>query len=261
MMQTAGTLAAQRRTQKAVQQVLEDLRPGQTELELAASLRGRLLGMGATGFFHEPLAWIGKRTAFEGMGRKADTFPSSRALERGDNLILDVAPCFPDGVCDVSHAAGLEPSPRLVLGLQALQELRDLLPGWVSERYTGRDITAAVTAHARTRGLESCQHHYLFGALGHRVYTSPPLLRGSAFGLGLGSGLRLFGRAAAHRVAPGLVPWPFWSDSRHSNSPPGDGLWSVEPHLRIGSVGVKWEELMLIEGGQARWLDPENPLF
>ena len=36
-----------------------------------------------------------------------------------------------------------------------------------------------------------------------------------------------------------------------------DGLWSLEPHVRRGEVGYKFEELLVLEGGRARWLDPE----
>ena len=70
-----------------------------------------------------------------------------------------------------------------------------------------------------------------------------------------------FEKLAAHRVLPGLTSWPFISESRRSGTAPREGLWSIEPHLAIGSLGLKWEELLVVEKGQARWLDESNPLM
>jgi len=36
-------------------------------------------------------------------------------------------------------------------------------------------------------------------------------------------------------------------------------LWAVEPHLARGDIGVKWEELLVIENGDAYWLDDAVP--
>jgi hypothetical protein len=33
----------------------------------------------------------------------------------------------------------------------------------------------------------------------------------------------------------------------------------VEPHAGKDGVGAKWEEILVIEGGEARWLDESPP--
>ncbi len=38
-----------------------------------------------------------------------------------------------------------------------------------------------------------------------------------------------------------------------------DGLWLVEPHAGKEGVGAKWEEILVIEDGKARWLDDNPP--
>jgi Xaa-Pro aminopeptidase len=37
------------------------------------------------------------------------------------------------------------------------------------------------------------------------------------------------------------------------------GLWAVEPHLATKGVGVKFEELLLIDDNGAQWLDDDLP--
>lgn len=44
-----------------------------------------------------------------------------------------------------------------------------------------------------------------------------------------------------------------------SDHPAHDGLWLVEPHAGQGEVGAKWEEILVIEDSQARWLDDTAP--
>jgi hypothetical protein len=52
---------------------------------------------------------------------------------------------------------------------------------------------------------------------------------------------------------------PLWNTLKTSDHEPHDGLWLVEPHAGLGSVGAKWEEILVIEDGKARWLDDEPP--
>jgi hypothetical protein len=40
---------------------------------------------------------------------------------------------------------------------------------------------------------------------------------------------------------------------------PHDGLWLVEPHAGLGPIDAKWEEILVIEDGNARWLDDDSP--
>lgn len=64
------------------------------------------------------------------------------------------------------------------------------------------------------------------------------------------------GIAAAH--ADGSLP-PTWNDQAPCDHPAGSGLWAVEPHIAVGAVGVKWEELLVVDGCDAYWLDDEVP--
>ena len=52
---------------------------------------------------------------------------------------------------------------------------------------------------------------------------------------------------------------PLWNTQATSAHPAYDGLWLVEPHAGLGPVGAKWEEILVVEDGRARWLDDNPP--
>ena len=52
---------------------------------------------------------------------------------------------------------------------------------------------------------------------------------------------------------------PLWNQQAASDHGAHDGLWLVEPHAGRGDVGAKWEEILVIEQGRARWLDECPP--
>jgi hypothetical protein len=36
---------------------------------------------------------------------------------------------------------------------------------------------------------------------------------------------------------------------------PKTGVWAIEPHIRVGAFGAKFEELLIVEPDRAYWLD------
>ena len=52
---------------------------------------------------------------------------------------------------------------------------------------------------------------------------------------------------------------PLWNASQASDHAAHDGLWLVEPHAGKGETGAKWEEILVIDQGQARWLQDRPP--
>lgn len=52
---------------------------------------------------------------------------------------------------------------------------------------------------------------------------------------------------------------PLWNNLKASEHALHDGLWLVEPNAGKDGVGEKWEEILVIEEGNARWLDQEPP--
>ena len=37
------------------------------------------------------------------------------------------------------------------------------------------------------------------------------------------------------------------------------GLWAMEPHIRAGGIGAKWEEILVVTDSDAYWLDDDVP--
>jgi len=50
-----------------------------------------------------------------------------------------------------------------------------------------------------------------------------------------------------------------FNDWSVADKPPEPGLWAMEPHLRKGGLGAKWEELLVITERDAYWLDDDLP--
>tara|TARA_R110002074_G_scaffold111170_3_gene238887 strand:+ start:541 stop:1344 length:804 start_codon:yes stop_codon:yes gene_type:complete len=255
--------APERRAQSLARECLAravaELAPGHTERDVGASLRKHAFSLGARGFFHEPLVWFGERTRLDKSRLKS--LPGRTRLQLGDVVMLDIAPNF-DGVpADVSVTTSLGENPTVVKGQEALRELRARIPERVHSCGTARELVQWVDSWARSAGLELHQEGYLFHALAHRVYRTPawPWVNRSVGGVGLAAGIQLFGAAALSKL-PGLgARWPFWNDTRASQRPIGAGLWSFEPHLILTDIGVKWEELLVVDASGARWLEPDPP--
>jgi hypothetical protein len=233
---------------------------GQTERDIDTNLREHARVLGARGFFHEPLVWIGERTCLRSSRLKS--LPGETQLAQGDVVILDVAPNF-DGIpADVSLTASLGSNVAVARGLRALDELRAMVPAQVDSGLTSRELVRWVREWAADAGLELRQEGYLFHALAHRVYRTPnwPLASSSIGGLGLAAGIQLFGTALLSKLPGAGGRWPFWNDSRASQRRPGPGLWSFEPHILVDGIGVKWEELLVIDQAGTRWLEPDSPI-
>ena len=228
-----------------------------TEAQLAERVEQRLKADGARGFFHKPLVWFGERTAPTAKRTRTDAFPSAKVLEHGMAAIVDAAPLFDGYTADVSVSFACGENATVSRGKVVLEELRMAIPRWVNGGRTARLVCQEVERHLATVEFASCQKSYLFDALARRVYRFPPsfLTRHTLLGMSAATILRLFGQALRSKLPGDRAGWPFWNDSDAADLRPGRGLWSVEPHFARGGVGVKWEELLVIDADGAWWLE------
>ncbi|MHB1843830.1 MAG: M24 family metallopeptidase [Deltaproteobacteria bacterium] len=251
----------QRDAYAAAQEVAGRFREGMTEREAAAELRAALGARGVRDYFHVPFAWFGDRTAFLGPWRLRRFLPTARKLERGEPVILDVAP-IRDGVsADIGYACALGDCPAVSDGVRALGRARTLILGLVREGKTMAEVARATEALAREQGFEPRQRGYPFAVLGHRVgpVALSALRRPIVLGFGLGTGLELVSngltaKLPGHRIEPTL-----WSAAPECERPPPMGLWAIEPHWASGALGVKFEEILVAEPKGFRWLDDDLP--
>jgi len=250
----------QRVSYAVLEAVSGTLEVGETEQAVARRIHRGLRAAGAENYFHVPVALFGDRTTYPGNFGKFEALPTPRRLAAKDVVILDAAPIFAGYTVDTSLAVRLggEPLPRAFE--QALAFCRADICARVNAGEKMRDITRAIDAAITTRGLANCHKKHINAVLGHRVTRETrPYLRGRAiWGLAPRQVAWFFVRGyLAKNGRPAFTP--SWNHSRQSDCLPQDGLWAVEPHVAADGMGAKFEDILVIEHGHARYLDDDLP--
>ncbi len=248
--------------------VADELAPGLTEREAAAMIEGRLRSEGVRKFFHVPFAWFGDRTALAGISTPLDFFPTTRTLEVGTPVVLDVAPVVDGYVAGAAHSCSVGDNTAAKQAAADLRPFRSLIGQRVNRGDSRGEIYRAVEDLVVDLGYHNRHRRYPFGALGHRVTrqrrlpVDPRLLGFSAVGA-----TQLLGRALAARLPARLtrhVPAlaarsPFVNVGPGSDEPLEQGLWLFEPHISRDGVGAKFKEVLVVGEANARWLDDSPP--
>lgn len=289
----------QRIAYDAVVEVAKNLKTGDTERDAAQMIDTELKRHGITRYFHAPFAWFGDRTAFAGIERPFDMrnfplqlapphfgqkfMPTTRQLEDGMCVILDVAPIFNDCSADIGYAYAHGRNDAVEKALDDLAVFRPLILGGVCKEKTMAEIYADVSEALMDMGYENCHAKYPQGVLGHKVGKIPtryipriPVMRFE---------VSTFLYLAAEEITRLINPWDnhtaLWAENTRVSADPG--LWAVEPHIGLvhngrvdapsgtglgqatdgerpsGDFGVKWEELLHITDNNAYYLDDYLP--
>ncbi|MEP6623770.1 MAG: M24 family metallopeptidase [Acidimicrobiia bacterium] len=237
--------------------VLDNLHDGITEREVARQLFTRYRDEGVRGYFHLPVVLFGDRTAVPDPWTVLGFWPTGRTLGPGDPVIVDASPVFGDYLVDTSqsHRHG----PNEVHAAIASDDLafRDSILDAVRGGATFREIAVHVDAEVTAAGYSNRHVKHPGEVLGHRVARLGREVEpdGDGFDQTL---ISWFVTEVAAATTP-EHPSPTWNHHRGSDHPPPDGLWAVEPHIARDGIGVKWEELLVVRGGEVRWLDESPP--
>jgi hypothetical protein len=256
----AGIAAAQRVTRAVIHDVAGTLAAGDSEQAVAQRLEAGLVRAGVRAWLHTPYAWFGERTRFAGFHDwEPDALPTGRRLDPGDAFILDAAP-FVDGhpadyaFSGVFGTGGPQHTVHRRLR-EALARLKDSLVGWARTAPTGKALFDTLGAAAREAGFDVVHSLYPGAVLGHRFDSLPRWLQrlprvgwGFQPPLVVGYGLAL----ARHRLAG--APYPLIN---HVAVDRPLGVFAIEPHIASGSVGAKFESVLVVDGDETRWLDPD----
>jgi Xaa-Pro aminopeptidase len=240
------------------------LEPGVTEREAARRMRRFLRDNGVEDFFHIPFAWFGERTAFrapKGPWTPLHFFPTNKRLTAGMPYVLDCSPVVDGYVADIGYAGVLGgPGANRVFDalMRDLAAHRVLILERIKAGDTLAEVYTAVDALLARQGYESRHKVYPGRVIGHQVarMTQRRNLGRTAFGFGLRT-LETLGRELVTEGVKGRSP--LWADGRASRHAPRRGLWAVEPHIGFRDVGVKFEELLVVTGDDAYWLDDDLP--
>jgi len=265
-----GFTNIQRLAYKAVTEVASLIQEGWTEQQAADLVGQYLRDSGVKAFFHEPYAWFGDRTRFDGIRRKhyGDFNPTYRRLKSDDVVILDVAPILDGYTGDIGYTFSLQKNPELEEAKKFLLKLRKFIPAYFDlvifpsplrgegvrragegDMNSGRDIWRKIEDDIQDAGYDNIHKIYPFHVLGHRLRRVP--FSGSALATPLRFSLHSFYSILSHGMFPELLG----PDHRGSLK----GLWAIEPHIGGKNFGAKFEEILIIDEKGARWLDNEVP--
>ncbi len=239
----AGYLDAQRLARSAAHEVASLVRPGWTEKQAASLLDTYLYDCGVRSFFHKSFAWFGDRTRFRGISKVTQFAPSPRVLRESEVFILDVAPILKGFICDIGYSSCAGENLEFQKAQTVLAEIRDAIPSLFCEGATGKTICDSVDGLIQSAGYDAVHHLYPFSVLGHRVHQG--VSEQGSFSL-LGFGWQSYWEF----LSRGLLGQLLNQDYRGKL----DGLWAIEPHLGAKDFGIKFEEILVVERGQARWL-------
>lgn len=267
---TDGELDGFRRSQRLAYECAEtvardELKPGMSERETARLMKIWLLDHGVDEWFHQPFAWFGDRTAFRGLiglkqlgGFNPAFYPGLRRLEENMPFILDCAPTLHGFTSDIGYCGVIGSNPIQEKMMDDLLAYRQLIVDLVRQRKLLSEVSQAVDALCARQGYQPRHKAYPFSVLAHRVekLDDQAVTRASV----LNFGVRNVSNIVRHSLA-GLRDGtsPLWSSDKRSEHAPTPGLWAVEPHLGLGAVGAKWEELLVITDDDAFWLDEDVP--
>jgi Xaa-Pro aminopeptidase len=254
-----GTARAQRLARDVIHEVGATLRAGDREIDVANKIDEACTRAGVHRFLHTAYAWWGERTRFaKFVDWEPDALPTTRRLEEGECFIIDVAPIVSGYVADYALSGTLGKQARDETHHELLDALRDVkqkIVDFSKKQPTGGELMRRVGALVDQRGLDAIHPMYPGNVLGHTLEPFPNVF-GRAAPIGKGFQLPLLGTYAfelvRHRLRGAPYPLINYEDRGEIR-----GLWAVEPHVARGDVGAKFESILVVDGDETRWLDPD----
>lgn len=250
----------QKLSYEILESTVQDLQVGTSEIEATRMLRKAFHLAGAHNYFHVPVALFGERSAYPGEFGAFEALPTDRVLKEGDTFILDAAPIFDGYTVDTSCAYNFSNSDVFRKLDQELPTLRRLIKDRIDEDGTFQQIAWEVDNYIRDRGYENCHKKHIGAVLGHMVTKadSNRLASWAYKGLAIKQVSWFLTRSRLARGKRRKLT-PYWNHTNACKDVAPHGLWAVEPHLASGNVGVKFEEILIIDEDGARWLDDDLP--
>ena len=257
--QLENFLVLQKRSFSILERTASELCAGQTEKQVAKLLYKRYLDAGFTSFFHLPVVLFGARTALPGNFTLSKFFPKQNQLMSGDSVIMDASPISQGYLVDTSYSFCFGENAAHAKMISDLVGLRSDILTKVNQGSSFKSIAQDVELQIGSMGYEPVHHKHPGEVLGHRAVklTELPLFRrSSGFDAFTIAWFKMHDGLASLRIG---AKSPLWNTSIKSDHKPYDGLWLVEPHAANGSMGAKWEEILVIDDGVAYWLESNPP--
>ena len=161
-------VAAQRIAEKALDVILEEIRPGVTEKEIAARLQYLMLHFGAENMSFDPIVVSGPN------GSLPHGVPGERTIQRGEFVTMDFG-CIYHGYCSdmtrtVAVGFATEEMQKVYQTVLSAQQA-----GIAAARagVTGRDVDAAARAVIAAAGYGAYFGHSFGHGVGVEIHESP----------------------------------------------------------------------------------------
>ncbi len=204
--------AAQRIAEKALDQILTELRPGVTEKEIAARLQYLMLHFGAEKMSFDPIVASGPN------GSMPHAVPTDRPIQSGEFVTMDFG-CVYGGYCS--------DMTRTVCVGEPTEEMK-----WVYETVLRAQLAGIAAARAGATGAE------IDGA-------AREVIRGAGYG-------DYFGHSFGHSVGVEIHESPNASPGNHEPMPAGAVISAEPGIYLPGRFGVRIEDVIMLEEGGCR---------
>lgn len=254
-----GIADAQRVAREAVLSVAEGVKPGESERQVCARLEREFAKAGVQHWLHTPYAWWGERTRFDWPGMwEINALPTDRVLVEGEAFILDAAPIVAGFPADFAYSGCALGDPEATRAhralLERLAQLKQELLSWAVNDAGSAALCHDVAHAIEASGLDVIHTRYPAQVLAHTLEGFPNWCS-SAPRIGTGFQLPLLLTYASGLLLHHLAgtPYPFLNAGAPGRP---QGLYAVEPHLGTGTLGAKFESVLLVDGSETRWLDP-----
>ena len=161
---------------------LKLLRPGITEIEIAAEIEYQMKKRGATGPSFETIVASGKRSALP------HARPTSKCLRKNELVVLDLGVILGHYCSDITRTVHLgRPSNRIRGWYRAVQEASQAATAAVQAGVTCGEVDAAARGILQKYGLADYFVHSTGHGLGLEVHEAPRVARGQAIRLEAGN--------------------------------------------------------------------------
>ena len=122
----------------------------------------------------------------------------------------------------------------------------------VQSRCSISKLYSAVAKNLSDKGYRNCHGLYPLGVLGHRIGKLPKTFLPNLSVMGFEPPAYAYLlKHVVQKNAPFLTA--------EEDAPLTDGLWAIEPHIGTDDFGVKFEEIMVVNGEEIYWLDNDLP--
>jgi Xaa-Pro dipeptidase len=161
-------------TEQALQKVADVIRPGRTDLEIAAELKIAFLRAGAQEMSFEPTVVAGPESA------SPHARPSGRLIEQGDLIVIDCGVSYQGYVADITRTFAIgHPAPQLERVYEIVKEANAAGRAAVRPGVSAQEVDRVTRQVISQAGYGEYFTHRTGHGLGLEVHEPPYIVEGN----------------------------------------------------------------------------------